>query len=568
VLRELRVQNYALIEELDLVLPEGLVIFTGETGAGKSIIIGALALALGGRAQAEQIRAGTDEIVVEARFGGPFDPAVTDTLREAGISADEDLVLRRVVPAGGKSRAYVNGSAATLSTLEKIGRGLVDIHGQHQHQSLLHPETHLDLLDDFGRLRDERREMGEAFARWNSLSQERAAMLSGEQEKAQRLDFLSFQQREIERAGLRPDEDSELETQREILLNAGRLADAAREVDELVYSGESPAAAAVHQAARRMADLARVDPSLAQLEELLGDCQVQLEEAGREIQSYQRSLEDNPERLQEVEDRLGEINRLKRKYGDPVGAVLARLAEIQVEMERLQSGEQRLTEIDKELADLESEVARRAGELSGKREGALLQLEERVVAELGKLNLAGCSFRVSMTKREDASAGVSLDGVSCRVDESGADSVEFLLSANPGEPLKPLVKVASGGELSRIMLAIKTVLSDVDKVPTLIFDEVDIGIGGKTARMVGDRLKIVSRRRQVLCITHLPQIASLADSHYNIRKSAGKGRAAIAVSPLGGAERVEEIARMLGGRKVTSTTRRHAAELLGQMEGQ
>jgi len=568
VLRELRVRNYALIEELDLVLPEGLVIFTGETGAGKSIIIGALALALGGRTQAEQVRAGTDEIVVEARFGGPFDAAVEETLREADLSAAEDLVLRRVVPARGKSRAYVNGGSATLATLEKIGRGLVDIHGQHQHQSLLHPETHLDLLDDFGRLRDWRRELSESFSRWNSLRQEKAALLSGEQEKAQRLDFLSFQRKEIESAELRPDEDTDLATQKEILRNAGRLADAAREVDELVYSGESPAAAAVHRAARRMAELAQVDPSLVQLEKLLGDCQVQLEEAGREVQNYQRSLEDNPERLQEVEERLGEINRLKRKYGESVEAVLAKLAEIETEMGRLHSGEERLSAIEKELVDLESEVARGAEELSRLREAARLQLEEKVVAELGKLNLAGCSFQVSLARKEDQSAGISLDGVPCRIDETGVDSVEFLLSANPGEPLKPLVKVASGGELSRVMLAIKTVLSDVDKVPTLIFDEVDIGIGGKTARMVGDRLKIVSRRRQVLCITHLPQIASLADSHYNIRKSTRKGRAAITVSTLDGTERVEEIARMLGGRKVTSTTRRHAAEMLGQAGGQ
>jgi DNA repair protein RecN (Recombination protein N) len=339
-------------------------------------------------------------------------------------------------------------------------------------------------------------------------------------------------------------------------------------VDDLVYSGESPAAAAVHQAARRMAELAQVDPSLAQMEKLLGDCQVQLEEAGREIQNYQRSLEDNPERLQEVEERLGEINRLKRKYGESVEVVLAKLAEIENEMGQLHSGEERLSAIEKELVDLESEVARGAEELSRLREAARLQLEAKVVAELGKLNLAGCSFQVSLARKEDQSAGINLDGVPCRIDETGVDSVEFLLSANPGEPLKPLAKVASGGELSRVMLAIKTVLSDVDKVPTLIFDEVDIGIGGKTARMVGDRLKIVSRRRQVLCITHLPQIASLADSHYNIHKSARKGRAVITVSTLDVPERVEEIARMLGGRKVTPTTRRHAAEMLGQAEGQ
>lgn len=562
MLRELRVRNYAVIEELDLLLPEGLVVFTGETGAGKSIIIGALALALGGRAQAEHLREGAEEIVVEARFSGPFDPSVEKLLESAGLASGEDLVLRRVVPSKGKSRAYVNGGSVTLSTLEAIGRGLVDIHGQHQHQSLLHPETHLDLLDGFGGLTDRRLALGEIFHRWTELRQERARIAAREEEKIHRMDFLSFQKGEIESFGLQAGEDEELTAQREVLRHAERLVQAAREAEALVYSGENPAAAAVHLAARKLGELSQVDPSLEQMGRLLEECQVQLEEAGREIQSYHRSLEDNPERLQEIEERLAGINRLKRKYGGSVEAVLERLGEINDEVNKLQAGEVRLADIDGELPDVEGKLSRQAADLSRLRQECRRELEKKIVAELGRLNLPGSSFEVSLRRRENPDGGLSVGGERCGVDESGVDRAEFLLSANPGEPLKPLVRVASGGELSRVMLAIKTVLADVDRVPTLIFDEVDIGIGGRTARMVGDRLKIVAGRRQVLCVTHLPQIASLADSHYNIRKSTKKGRAAIAVKALGEKERVEEIARMLGGRKVTSVTRRHAAEML------
>jgi DNA repair protein RecN (Recombination protein N) len=566
VLRELRVRNYAVIEELDLLLPEGLVVFTGETGAGKSIIIGALALALGGRAQAEHLREGAKEIAVEARFSGPFDPPVEELLESAGLAAGEDLVLRRIVPSKGKSRAYVNGGSATLSTLEAIGRGLVDIHGQHQHQSLLHPETHLDLLDGFGGLTDRRLSLGELFHRWTELRQERAKIAAREEEKAHRMDFLSFQKGEIESVGLQAGEDENLAAQREVLRHAERLAEAAREAEELVYSGEHPAAGAVHLAARKLGELSQVDPSLEQMGRLLGECQVQLEEAGREIQNYHRSLEDNPERLQEIEERLADINRLKRKYGGSVEAVVEKLSEIRDEMHKLRSGEERLADIDRDLPDLEVTLSRQAADLSRLRQKCRRALEEKIVAELERLNLPGSSFEVSLIRRDDPEGGISVGGERCRVDESGVDRAEFLLSANPGEPLKPLARVASGGELSRVMLAIKTVLADVDRVPTLIFDEVDIGIGGRTARMVGDRLRIVSSRHQVLCVTHLPQIASLADTHYNIRKSTKKGRAAIAVKSLGEKERVEEIARMLGGRKVTSVTRRHAAEMLDRTD--
>jgi DNA repair protein RecN (Recombination protein N) len=563
VLRELRIRNYAVIDRLDLELPEGLAAFTGETGAGKSIIIGALALALGARAQPEQLRSGAPEILVEARFDGPLPPSAERMLESAGLAGGGEILLRRVVPAAGKSRAYVNDGAVSVATLEGIGRELVDIHGQHQHQSLLRPETHLDFLDGFAGLTGSRADFADLFGKWTEMRQERARLAAREEEKEQRLDFLVFQKEEIEKAGLRPGEDRELEAQREVLRHTERLAAAAGEAEELLYSGDSGAAGAVSQAGGRLRDLAGIDPALGPISRLLEECQIRLEEAGRGIQDYHRRLESDPERLQEVEDRLAEINRMKKKFGGDLETVFERLDEIRKEIDGHEAGGERIALLDRELPALAEELSRRASSLSRIRRKALKELERKILSELKLLNLPGSAFAVDLKREEDPSGGVEVDGESCRIDERGADRVEFLLSANPGEPLKPLAKVASGGELSRIMLAVKTVLSDVDRIPTLIFDEVDIGIGGKVARLVGERLKGLSSGRQILCVTHLPQIASLADSHYNISKYARKGRTFVAVEPLRGPARTEEIARMLGGKTVTDATRRHAAEMLG-----
>jgi DNA repair protein RecN (Recombination protein N) len=564
VLRELRVRNYAVIEKLDLELPDGFVAFTGETGAGKSIIIGAMALALGARAQTEQLRSGASEIVVEARFSGPFPAAAEKILEAAGISVGEELLLRRVVPGGGKSRAYVNDGAVALATLETLGRELVDIHGQHQHQSLLRPETHLDFLDGFAGLLEGRMEYGDLFREWSRLRLEREELAAREREKEQRLDFLTFQKKEIEKAGLQAGEDGDLLSRREVLRHAERLAEAAREAGDLIYAGESGAAGAVARAAGRLKDLAAIDPSLEEIVRLLEECQIQLEEAGREVQEYHRRTEDDPEGLEAVEERLAEISRLKRKYGDSVEEILSRLREIGSEIAAHEAGGERLASLEAELPVLGGEISARAARMSRLRGAARRELEKKVISELKLLNLAGSSFEVDLGRQEDGPGGVEIGGKSYRADERGVDRAEFLLTANPGEPLKPLVKIASGGELSRVMLAIKTVLADVDRIPTLIFDEVDIGIGGRVARLVGERLRNISSGRQVLCVTHLPQIASLANSHYNISKSSRGGRTFVAVEALDDGARTEEIARMLGGRAVTDATRRHADELLGR----
>lgn len=562
MLRTLRIRNYAIIEELELELDGGLTAFTGETGAGKSVIIGALDLALGGKARPEQVRTGAAEAGVEAVFGDPLPPKVVTRLQEAGLPEGDGLVLRRIVPAGGKSRAYVNDRSVSLALLEQVGRELVDIHGQHQHQALLRPETHLDYLDGFGKLMPQREAYAGLYARWQELHQERTRLQARERERVERLDFLEYQKNEIEQAGLRPGEEGDLRSRRELLRNAERLAVAAHEAERLLYSGEGPAAEAVHQAWLRLKELVAIDPSLEPVGRILEECQVQLEEAGREIQNYHRGLRSDPEELEDVEERLATISRLKRKYGDSVEEILDRLAGIGKEIAGYRAGEDRLSDIDGELPALIATLAKKAAELSRRREGGRKKLEERVVAELDLLGLRGSVFRVDLRRREDAKGEIEVAGAPCRSDERGVDMVEFLLSANPGEDLKPLARVASGGELSRIMLAIKTVLAEIDRVPTLVFDEVDIGIGGKVARLVGDRLKGIAAGRQVLCITHLPQIATLADSHYNIHKRSRRKRTFLEVSRLEGRKRTEEVARMLGGRTLTAATREHAAEML------
>lgn len=563
MLQELRVGNYAVIDRLELELPGGLVAFTGETGAGKSIIIGALALALGGRSQPDQLRSGTDGIRVEARFSGPFPGSVRALLREAGIEEAGELLLRRTVPAEGRSRAWVNDSLVSLATLEAIGRDLVDIHGQHQHQSLLHPETHLDFLDGFGKLLDGRRDFAALFASWTELRQERRRLAAREKEKSRELDFLIFQKEEIEKASLRPGEEEELEARREILRNSGRLAEGAAEAEGLLYSGDHPAAASVARAAQRLRELSAVDPELEDVARVLEESQVQIEEAGREIQSYSGRLESDPEELAGIEDRLAEIRRLKRKYGDTLEEVLRRLDSLRAGIAGHEEGEARLAVLEAELPGVERDVVRAAKELSRRREKHRGELEGKIVAELRHLSLDGSVFRIELEREEDP-GGIEVDGRRFRVDERGLDRARFMISTNPGEEPKPLARIASGGELSRVMLAIKTVLAAVDRVPTLIFDEVDIGIGGRVARLVGDRLRALSAKRQVLCVTHLPQIASLADSHYNISKRTSGKRVRVDVGILRERERIEEIARMLGGKTVTAVTKRHAAEMLGR----
>ncbi len=562
MLRELRLRNVAIVDRLDLEFPGGLIALTGETGAGKSIIVGALGLALGEKARPEHQRVPGEETVVEAVFSGPVPHGAQARLEAAGIPVADDLLLRRVVSAGGRSRAYANDTAVALPTLEEIGRELVDIHGQHQHQSLLRAETHLDFLDGFARLLGVRESYREAWARLDELGRERARLEREEGERERRLEYLRFQREELERAALLPGEEELLRSERDVLRNVDRLAGAVGEAEALVYSGETSASGVTGAAVRRLAEAAAVDQSLATLVETLAGAQATLEDTGRELQARLSGLEADPGRLEQIEDRLALITRLKKKYGPTVEAILAESAAVQEEIARWEQKAVRLEGLDRELAAASLAAAELAGELSRRRELARVKLEKRILEELGALAMGGSRFEVRLQREQDPAGALIVDGRRWRADERGIERAEFLLSANTGVEPRPLARVASGGELSRVMLALKTALAAVDRVPTLVFDEVDIGIGGRTARTVGERLRAVASGRQVFCVTHLPQIASLAHVQYTVGKHVVSGRTRVRVQRLEGPERVAEVARMLGGHGVTEATLRHAAELL------
>jgi len=562
VLRELRLRNVAIVERLDLEFPGGLIALTGETGAGKSIIVGALGLALGDKSRPEHQRTPGEESVVEALFTGPLPPGVLARLEAAGVATAEDLLLRRVVSPGGRSRAFANDTAIALPTLEEIGRELVDIHGQHQHQSLLHAETHLDFLDGFGRLLGVRERYREAWARLDGLGRERDLLERQESERERRLEYLRFQHEELERAALLPGEEERLRSERDILRNVDRLAGAVGEAEALAYSAEVSGSGLAGTAARRLAEAALVDASLLPLAAALGGAQAALEDAGRELQDYLARLEADPARLGEIEDRLALITRLKKKYGPTVEAILVEAGSVRAEIARWEQRSARLAGLDRDLAAAADAAAALAGELSRGRAAAGPRLEKRILEELAALAMGGSRFEVRLQREEDPTGGLLIEGRRWRSDERGVERAEFLLSANPGVEPRPLARVASGGELSRVMLALKTALAEVDRVPTLVFDEVDIGIGGSTARTVGERLRAIAAGRQVFCVTHLPQIASLAHVQYTIEKRVVAGRTRVRVQRLDGPGRVAEVARMLGGRAVTEATLHHAEELL------
>ncbi len=561
MLRALRIRNVAIVERLDLEFSGGLVALTGETGAGKSIIVGALGLALGEKSLPEHQRAAGEEASVEAVFEGA-PPAAASRLAAAGIAAGEGLVLRRVLTAGGRSRAFVNDTAVAQATLEEIGRELVDIHGQHQHQALLRAETHLDFLDGFAGLLETRARYAQAWERLEQLERERSRLEGAEAEKERRLEFLRFQQQELARAGLEPGEEERLRGEREVLRNVERLAAAVGEAEQFAYSGEAGASGAAAAAARRLAEAAAVDPKLAPLAAAVAGAQTALEEAGRELQEYLAGLEADPERLAAIDDRLALLARLKKKYGPTVEAMLAEAGAIEAELARWEQGAERLAAIARESAAAAATAGELAGALTRGRESGRKRLEKRILEELGALAMGGSRFSVLLSRTEDPAGPLLVDGRRWRADERGLERAEFLLSANPGIEPRPLARIASGGELSRVMLALKSALAGVDRVPTLVFDEVDIGIGGHTARAVGERLRALAAGRQVFCVTHLPQIASLAHVQYTIEKRVVAGSTRVNVRRLGERDRVAEIARMLGGDRVTEATRRHAAELL------
>ncbi len=561
MLKELNIKNFAIIDEVRVEFTPGLNVFTGETGAGKSIVVDALNLALGERANPDLIRTGSTEAVVEASFelNGRGRKEIAALLEEQGIDmhAGEDLIVRRVLSSAGKNKIYINGSFANLATLAALGAGLADIHGQHEHQSLLSPDRQMEMLDSFGDLDELAATVGSFYRRLLDVRKDLAELQTGERERAQREEMLRFQKNEIEAAMLKPGEDEELANEQKVLSNAEKLAGLAALVDETLYASDGSVLSGLKKAADSLKDIVEIDSRLAGAMELCESGRAQLEEAAREISSYREGVEFDPGRLEQTGDRLDLIRKFKKKYGNTIEEIIEFGAKAAAELDRMERSTEEIEKLKSEIQAVKFGLTDKAAELTRKRTAAARELEKKAEAELGHLGMKKTTFTVKITQEP---GGDSLDGL--KLGPRGADRVEFLISPNPGEDPKPLARIASGGELSRIMLALKTILVEGDSIPTVVFDEVDAGIGGAVAEEVGKKLRRVAAKRQVFCITHLPQIACMATSHYGVAKSVKKDRTSTEVRLLDEKERVDEIARMLGGKTITEATIRHAEEMI------
>ena len=551
MLLELHITNFALIDRLHLTLGPGLNILTGETGAGKSILIDALGLALGERAGADLVRTGAERAVVEAVFSLAGAPASVQTaLADAGIDAEDDqLIVARELAAKGKSTCRVNGRLLPISVLREITSGLVDVHGQHDHQSLLASERHVDILDAWcGKdALSLRAQVAAEVSHLNSLLREREQLRTDARERARTLDLYRFQQEEIRTANLSPDEEEELAADRSRLANAEKLASAATEGYAALSSGG--ALDGLNAALSSVEHAAAMDDALSPVAESLREAVSFAEDAASSLRHYRDGVEFNPERLEEIETRLDLLRTLKRKYGDTLEEIIAYGAELTAKLDRLENAEARVDELTHDTGKAERKVTETAAKLTKVRTAGAGRFAEGIARELGDLGMAQTQFQVSMEALDTAGP-------------KGAERVEFLLSPNPGEPLRPLAKIASGGEMSRIMLAIKSVMAQIEAVPTMIFDEIDVGVGGRTANTIADKMDALAHRAQILCITHLPQIASRAGTHFLIEKQVAGGRTTVSVRTLELDARVDEIARMLGGARKTDAVVQHAREML------
>jgi DNA repair protein RecN (Recombination protein N) len=564
VLKELRIINFAIIDELHVHFSQGLHVFTGETGAGKSIIIEALSLALGGRASAEMIRSGEDTATIEAAFDLTGHAGVTDLARAHGIDiSGEELVIKRAISAS-RSRVYVNGTLSTVSVLELLGAKLVEIHGQFEQQTLLHPEHQLDIFDSYAGVVELRGALERNYYYLQGLRKRLAELTAQADERTRRQQLLQFQLQEIDQAELRPGEEEEIKGERQILMHTEKLLQITQGSGELLYAGEDTVVERLGRVLVALDEVSAIDPVLKPVTEDLRAALYQMEEAGRTLGDYASRVEFDPARLAEIEERLAELSALKRKHGATVEDILAQRESLTKELQSLQNQAENIDALYTEISLTERQVREQAVDLSQRRVAVGATLAAAVERELQALSMSAARFVISFHRTPDPAGFITVDGAPVQLTPAGIESVEFLFTSNPGEEPRPLAKIASGGEVSRVMLALKSILAAVEQVPTLVFDEVDTGIGGGVAEVVGRKLKALTKTCQVFCITHLPQVASRGDIHFLIEKQVVLGRTVTAVRPLTQRERVDEIARMSGGLVITETTRKLAAELLRQ----
>lgn len=556
MLEELVVKNYALIDQLQVRFSRGLNILTGETGAGKSIMIGALGLVMGLKADTETLRSGASEIDVSGIITLEDNPEVETWLGEQGVEAENGtIIIRRVVKKNGKSTIFVQSVPFTLSALRELTGMLFDLHGQHEHQSLLSAENHRKLLDHYGAVTSEVTAFSGLHNRLVKLREEHSALIAEQQERTRKVELLEYAIQEIGEAKLKVGEEQQLRSEQNLLANHEKLVHLIEDVYGATAESRGGALAGLRQARASLAEVVKIDSAMSQSSRQLENAFFELEDFVQNLGRYKGSIDFDPSRLEQIEERLDLIKRLEKKYGGSIETVLAYREDSRKQLESIQGSDAKQKKLEGEISALEKELRAGAEKVTGLRKQASAGLQHKIVEELIQLGMPKVRFSVQIEDRTGAGGKVVYSS-------TGKDVVEFLISPNPGEPYKRLAQIASGGELSRIMLAIKSVLAESDHINSLIFDEVDAGIGGEVAIAVGERLKRLARSKQVLCITHLATIAAQADNHIKVQKVIQAGRTVTRVSPVTGAERQQEIARMLAGDKTGDTSLKHAQELL------
>ncbi|QDK44261.1 MULTISPECIES: DNA repair protein RecN [unclassified Bdellovibrio] len=560
MLLELKVSNFAIIENLHIVFKDGLNILSGETGAGKSVLLKSLSLLMGGKGSSDTIRTGSTQATIEGSFDISKRHDILNNLKEMGIDADEDiLIVRRVLSTGDKSKVYLNGSLSTLNSLRDIvaplvelaghSAPLIEMTGQHENRNLMSKAYHLDLLDQYAGTWDKRLLFTEKYNRYHSIFEEIKKLESDAKQKAQRLDFLIYQRDEIANLDLSPGEDIELETEVKKLKNSSRIGSFVDQAESVLYTDDDSAISRLKAVMKKGLEVSGVDPQIAAKLELLEQAQALIDESVYELRNYANKIDADPQRLEEVEGRLSDLRKLQKKYGSSVNDILKALMEMEIEISNLQNSDVKIESLRKEAAVLFKELDTLGQDLHKRRLKGSDLLADSVNAELLDLNMKGVTFHVQIEKLTDLSA-------------TGLSDVEFLSQTSSKDVKRPLAKFASGGELSRILLSLKRVVGSSNQPRTYLFDEVDTGVSGETAEKVGRKLKTIAKGQQVICVTHLPQVAAFGDAHFFIQKSPQKDSVAMLVSELKQKDRVQEIARLISGEKISKTSLAHAEQLL------
>lgn len=563
MLRELSIKNFAIIDDLHICFSDGLTILSGETGAGKSIILNAVNLLLGSRATIQLIRTDAESAELEATFQIAFKSRVSEIMVQHGYNSSEELLIRRIISRNGRHRIYINGRLATIQLLNSITENLASISGQHEHQGLLKEEQQLLILDQFGGLVPLRKRVSKLFHEILPLITELKKLNAIKDRQSEHIELLEFQKKEIIQTSITPGEDSALEKERMRLKNGETLYQAAHDSIEALYNTQGAVVERLVEVRRNLDRVCQIDSELSSAAKGIADTTFQIEDIIEELRNYLKNIQIDETRLEDVEARLDILQKLKRKYGGSLDAVIAHLESIEHGLSEVENISDKINATEAKLSELHSQLAKLALKLSEKRDHTAINLAKKLEMELTTLKMSQTQFQVflrTISAGDKADPYLTIDGKT--IDETGIDCASFLIAPNVGEDLKPLAGIASGGELSRVVLALKAILAETESVETVVFDEVDAGIGGGVAEVVGKKLSFLARHHQVICITHLPQIAKFGDHHFKISKHVEQGRTITNIDPLGDEERIKEIARMLGGVEITRATIDHAREML------